>query len=133
MRLGLAIVLWCAVFLFTIGNGQLSDASVWPRYGEDVAYIYKTVGEVVIILLFSAVYAYGTRGDKWLGAALGAGITWVVFTAAADFIIAFYDLGLQVDGSLIHYRFSCGRFWPIILPTQISGPLLMGLLCNIRR
>ena len=39
MRLGLAIVLWFAVFLLTIGNGQLSDTSVWPHYGEDVAYI----------------------------------------------------------------------------------------------
>ncbi|UCE27573.1 MAG: hypothetical protein JSW52_02140 [Candidatus Coatesbacteria bacterium] len=98
-----------------------------------MSHIYKTIGEVVIILIFSAVYVYGTRGGKWLGAALGVGITWVVFTVAADFIIMFFDFGPQADGSLIHYRFSCGRFWPIILPTQISGPLLMGLLCNIRR
>jgi len=126
-------VLWLALFLLTIGNGHLSDTSVCPRYGDAVAYIYKTVGEVVIILLFSAVYAYGTRGDKWLGAGLGAGIAWVVFTVAADFVIVSFDLGLQLDGSLVHYRFSGGRLWPIILPTQISGPLLMGLICNARR
>lgn len=133
MRLGLAIVLWFAIFLLTIGNGYLCDNSVLPRYGEDVAYIYKNVGEAVIILFFSAVYAYGARGDKWLGAVLGAGVTWVVFTVAADFIIAFFNLGLRLDGSLAHYRFAGGRLWPIILPTQISGPLLMGLICNARR
>jgi hypothetical protein len=133
VRLGLAIVLWFAVFLFTIGNGRLGDSYVWARYGEDVVYVYKTVGEVVIILFFSAVYAYGTRGNKWLGAALGAGIAWVVFTVAADFILLFYDFGPQVGGSLMHYRFSGGRLWPIVLPTQMSGPLLMGLLCNVGR
>jgi len=133
MRLGLAIVLWFAVFSLTIGNGQLGDSSVRAHCGEDVAYVYKTVSEVVIILFFSAVYAYGTRGDKWLGAALGAGIAWVVLTVAADFILLFYDFGPQVDGSLMHYRFSAGRLWPIILPTQMSGPLLMGLLCNVIR
>jgi hypothetical protein len=133
MRLGLAIILWFAVVLLTIVNGHLGDTFVWPRYGGDFAQVYKTVGEVFIILFFSSIYAYGTRGDKWLVAALGVGITWLLLTIIFDFVLLFYDFGYRLDTLLLHYRFTSERLWPIILPTQLSGPLIMGLLCNVSK
>jgi hypothetical protein len=130
MRLGLAIILWFIIVILTIANGSFADNIVSPRYGEYVTYVQKTVGEVMIIIFFSAVYAYGTRGEKWLNAVLGAGITWLVLTTALDLVLVFYDLGYELDALLFYYRFTNERLWVIILPIQISGPLTMGLLFN---
>jgi hypothetical protein len=130
MRLGLAIILWFIIVIITIANGIFSDNTVSHRYGEYAANVEKNVCEVAIIILFSAVYAYGTRGEKWLNAALGVGITWIVLTTALDLALAFYDFGYGLDALLFYYRFTTERLWAIILPVQISGPLIMGLLFN---
>ena len=130
MRLGLAIILWFIIVIITITNGAFSDNIVSHRYGEYAADVQKNIGEVVIIILFSAVYAYGTRGEKWLNAALGAGITWLVLTTALDLALAVYDFGHGLDALLFYYRFTNERLWAIILPVQISGPLITGLLFN---
>lgn len=130
MRLGLAIILWFIIVVITVANGVFSDNTVSNRYGTYAANVEKNVGEVAIIIIFSGIYAYGTRGEKWLNAALGAGITWIVLTAFLDLALAVYDFGHGLDALLFYYRFTNQRLWAIILPVQISSPLIMGLLFN---
>jgi hypothetical protein len=130
MRLGLAIILWFIIVFITIANGTFSDNTVSHRYGEYAANVEKNVCEVAIIIFFSGIYAYGTRGEKWLNAALGAGITWIILTTALDLVLAVYDFGYKFDTLLFYYRFTNQRLWAIILPVQIASPLIMGLLLN---
>jgi hypothetical protein len=130
VRPGLALLLWVGMAFVISANGVVGSLVVARRLGEYGGHVYKSLIAVAIVAGASLVYARGTAGAGWQGAAWGAGVLWVCLTVAFEFVAGHYLFGNPWDRLLADYRFWHGRLWTLVVLATLVGPALMGWRLN---
>lgn len=129
-----SFILWFAMVCVAVGNGFFGDLVLAKRIGPYPAHLYKTVVIITVIFIVAAKYmAYLSRalpeGDIY-AMALATGFLWLGCSIIFEFIFGHYVFGFPWEKLFADYRIWEGRFWSLVLASEIAAPLLGAYLAR---
>jgi hypothetical protein len=133
MKYGLILVLWLLIALLIFVSGFLANTFIRPQVGEYPAHIYKVVVAVMVIAIFSFVYARRSKGEYWRQNTLTCGAIWLVLSIFFEFALRLLLLENPWKVLVSDYQIWKGRLWMLVLVVQFGGPFLWGCLLNRRK
>ncbi|MGK2961482.1 MAG: hypothetical protein ACSLFK_04955 [Gemmatimonadaceae bacterium] len=116
-----AIAVWFGIMLLAITNGAVRESLVTPRFGPQQGHVIST------LLLASAIVAVAFITIRWIGPANAAqawraGIMWLAFTLAFEFLAGHYVFGTPWETILADYNLLEGRIWPLVPLATLIAP-----------
>jgi len=133
MKYGLILILWLLTALLIFFSGFLANTFIMPQVGEYPAHIYKVVVAIMVIAIFSGIYALRSKGEYWRQNALTCGAIWLLLSIFFEFVLRFLLLDNPWKVLISDYQIWKGRLWILVLIVQFFGPLLWGYFFNNRR
>lgn len=133
MKYGLILLLWSLTALLIFLSGFLANTFIIPQVGEYPAHIYKVVVAIIVIVIFSGVYALRSKGEYWRQNTLTCGVIWLILSIFFEFVLRLLLLENPWKVLISDYQIWKGRLWILVLVVQFFGPLLWGYLINRRK
>ena len=122
-----SFIVWLILVIFAIINGTFREKIITPNTGEASAHVISTLIFITIIFIVTYFYIriFNITASKEL---ITIGLFWFFLTIVFEFVFGHFVVGHSWQKLLADYNIFQGRFWILVLLSNIFAPLICSKL-----